>query len=33
MRERALMVDGQLSVRPRPEGGTEVRLVVPVAAS
>jgi two-component system sensor histidine kinase UhpB len=32
MRERALMVDGQLSVRPRPEGGTEVRLVVPVAS-
>ena len=30
MRERALMVDGKLSVRPRPEGGTEVRLVVPV---
>lgn len=30
MRERARLVDGQLSVRPRPEGGTEVRLVVPV---
>lgn len=33
MRERALMVDGQLSIRPRPEGGTEVRLVVPAASS
>lgn len=30
MRERARLVDGQLTVRPRPEGGTEVRLVVPV---
>jgi two-component system sensor histidine kinase UhpB len=33
MRERALMVDGRLTVRARPEGGTEVRLVVPVEAS
>lgn len=33
MRERALMIDGQLSIRPRPEGGTEVRLVVPAASS
>lgn len=29
MRERATMVDGQLSVGPRVGGGTEVRLVVP----
>jgi two-component system sensor histidine kinase UhpB len=33
MRERARMVDGQLTIRPRPEGGTEVRLVVPVGSS
>ena len=33
MRERARMVDGQLTVRLRPEGGTEVRLVVPVGSS
>ncbi len=30
MRERALLVGGELSVAPRPEGGTEVRLLVPV---
>ena len=33
MRERARLVDGQLTVRLRPEGGTEVRLVVPVGSS
>lgn len=32
MRERALLVEGDLAIRPRPEGGTEVRLVVPVVA-
>jgi two-component system sensor histidine kinase UhpB len=31
MRERARLVNGQLTVRARPEGGTEVRLVVPLA--
>jgi two-component system sensor histidine kinase UhpB len=30
MRERAKLVDGRLTIRPRPEGGTEVRLLVPV---
>jgi len=30
MRERARLVGAELTVRPRPEGGTEVRLVVPV---
>ena len=30
MRERALMVEGRLTIRARPEGGTEVRLVVPL---
>lgn len=30
MRERALLVRAELTVRRRPEGGTEVRLVVPV---
>jgi signal transduction histidine kinase len=29
MRERAGMVGGRLSVVARPDGGTEVRLVVP----
>lgn len=32
MRERAAMVDGQLTIGPRVGGGTEVRLVVPVQA-
>lgn len=32
MRERALLVDGRLELRRRPEGGTEVRLRVPLAA-
>ncbi len=31
MRERALQVDGQLQVGPTPEGGTQVRLVVPAS--
>ncbi|MGB8380499.1 MAG: ATP-binding protein [Dermatophilaceae bacterium] len=31
MRERALLVDGQLTVRDAPAGGTEVRLIVPLA--
>ena len=31
MRERALLVGAQLTLGPRPTGGTEVRLVVPVA--
>jgi signal transduction histidine kinase len=30
MRERAAEQDGSLHVRPRPEGGTEVRAVLPV---
>jgi two-component system, NarL family, sensor histidine kinase UhpB len=30
MRERALLVGGRLSIRPRPDGGTEVRLSIPV---
>src|SRR5581483_1274103 len=30
MRERALLVDGALAVKPAPEGGVEVRLEVPV---
>ncbi|MFI8347752.1 histidine kinase [Streptomyces sp. NPDC085596] len=30
MRERALLVGAHLTVRPRPEGGTEIRLIVPV---
>jgi two-component system, NarL family, sensor histidine kinase UhpB len=29
MRERAMLVGGRLTVRPRPDGGTEVRLEVP----
>ena len=29
MRERALLVDGQLTIGPRIGGGTEVRLLVP----
>jgi two-component system sensor histidine kinase UhpB len=33
MRERALLVDGQLSIGPRIGGGTEVRLLVPVRSS
>lgn len=32
MRERALLVTGELTVRTHSEGGTEVRLVVPVRA-
>jgi two-component system, NarL family, sensor histidine kinase UhpB len=32
MRERAVLVGAELSVRARPEGGTEVRLEVPLAA-
>jgi two-component system sensor histidine kinase UhpB len=32
MRERAQLVDGKLELRRRPEGGTEVRLTVPLAA-
>ncbi|HZI97466.1 MAG TPA: histidine kinase [Actinomycetales bacterium] len=32
MRERALLVDGELNVGPRIGGGTEVRLVLPVRA-
>jgi two-component system sensor histidine kinase UhpB len=32
MRERALLVDGRLSLRTRPEGGTEVMLQVPIGA-
>ncbi len=31
MRERALLVDGQLTVGDAPGGGTEVRLVIPLA--
>ena len=31
MRERARLVGAELAVRARLEGGTEVRLVVPVA--
>ena len=30
MRERALLVDGQLSIESRPGDGTEVRLAVPL---
>ncbi|KGN36404.1 histidine kinase [Knoellia subterranea KCTC 19937] len=30
MKERARLVGADLTVRPRPEGGTEVRLVVPI---
>jgi signal transduction histidine kinase len=30
MHERALLVDGQLTIGPRIGGGTEVRLLVPV---
>ncbi|MFG3046041.1 histidine kinase [Streptomyces sp. NPDC048241] len=30
MRERALLIGAHLTVRPRPEGGTEIRLTVPV---
>lgn len=30
MRERALLIGADLTVRPRPEGGTEIRLTVPV---
>lgn len=33
MRERALLVGADLVIRARPEGGTEVRLVVPVGAA
>jgi two-component system sensor histidine kinase UhpB len=29
MRERALLVDGALPIKPAPEGGVEVRLEVP----
>lgn len=32
MRERALLVRGELSIGPRPDGGTEVRLLVPTRA-
>ena len=32
MRERALLVGAELSVGPHADGGTEVRLRVPVAA-
>lgn len=32
MRERALLVDGRLSIGPGPQGGTAVVLTVPVAA-
>jgi two-component system sensor histidine kinase UhpB len=32
MRERALLVGGRLSINSRPGAGTEVRLVVPLAA-
>jgi signal transduction histidine kinase len=32
MRERALLVDGELEVAGAAEGGTRVRLSVPVAA-
>jgi two-component system, NarL family, sensor histidine kinase UhpB len=31
MRERALLVDGALAIKPAPEGGVEVRLEVPTA--
>jgi two-component system sensor histidine kinase UhpB len=31
MRERAMLVDGRLSIQSRPNEGTEVRLTVPVA--
>jgi two-component system, NarL family, sensor histidine kinase UhpB len=30
MRERALLVDGALAIKPAPEGGVEVRLEVPI---
>ena len=30
MRERAALIDGQLDVRSRPDGGTVVRLAIPV---
>ena len=30
MRERALLIGGALSVRSKPDGGTEVTLAVPV---
>ncbi|KGN32927.1 histidine kinase [Knoellia sinensis KCTC 19936] len=33
MKERARLVGADLTVRPRPEGGTEVRLVVPAKAA
>jgi two-component system sensor histidine kinase UhpB len=29
MRERALLVDAALAIKPAPEGGVEVRLEVP----
>jgi two-component system, NarL family, sensor histidine kinase UhpB len=32
MRERALLVDGRLSIEPEPDGGTRVRFSVPVGA-
>ncbi|NEA79784.1 sensor histidine kinase, partial [Actinospica acidiphila] len=32
MRERALLVGAELTVEPRAEGGTELRLAVPVPA-
>ena len=32
MRERALLVGGELTVAPRPTGGIEVRLVIPVTS-
>ncbi len=31
MRERALLVDGALAIKPAPGGGVEVRLEVPAA--
>ena len=33
MRERALLVEGELTIGPRDGGGTEVRLVLPVPAA
>ena len=32
MRERAHLVDGRFEIGPRPGGGTQVRLVVPLRA-
>jgi two-component system sensor histidine kinase UhpB len=29
MRERAILIDAQLTLSPAPTGGTELRLVVP----